>query len=82
MVNADGSDPLLLTGGVGHNTSPAWSPDGRTIIFCSRRAGAEKSFVYTMAADGSGVRRLNLRRNVKGGHTVPEIRGHPAGLPC
>jgi TolB protein len=47
-----------LTGGVGHNIFPAWSPDGGTIIFCSRRDGAEKSSVYTMKADGSELKKL------------------------
>jgi tol-pal system beta propeller repeat protein TolB len=58
VMNADGSNPTLLTGGVGHNIFPAWSPDGRTIIFCAQRDGAEKTAIYTMATDGTGIKRL------------------------
>jgi Tol biopolymer transport system component len=37
-----------------HNVAPAWSPDGRAILFLSDRAGAWQ--LYIMNADGSNQR--------------------------
>jgi dipeptidyl aminopeptidase/acylaminoacyl peptidase len=37
-----------------HNVAPAWSPDGRSILFLSDRSGAWK--LYNMNADGSNQR--------------------------
>jgi TolB protein len=37
-----------------HNVAPAWSPDGRSILFLSDRSGAWK--LYIMNADGSNQR--------------------------
>lgn len=37
-----------------HNVAPAWSPDGRSIIFLSDRSGAWK--LYIMNADGANQR--------------------------
>ncbi len=39
------------TGGV-HNVAPAWSSDGKSLLFLSNRAGAWR--LYRMNADGSG----------------------------
>jgi Tol biopolymer transport system component len=39
---------------------PAWSPDGRTIAFVSRRDG--RSHIYVMRADGTGLRRVTDSR--------------------
>lgn len=39
------------TGGV-HNVAPAWSPDGRSLLFLSNRDGSWR--LYRMNADGSG----------------------------
>ena len=36
--------------------APAWSPDGKSIAFVSRRTGDEE--IYVARADGSGIRRL------------------------
>ena len=49
---------------------PAWSPDGTTIAFRSRRDGNEE--LYTMRADGSDVRRLTR---------TPEPESQPAWSP-
>jgi TolB protein len=40
----------------GNNENPRFSPDGRHLVFASDRAGSYD--IYTMATDGSGVRRL------------------------
>jgi Tol biopolymer transport system component len=55
-ANADGSDLHLLAGGASRDTSPAWSPDGGTIVFVSNRDG--NFDLYLMNADGSNVRNL------------------------
>ena len=39
-----------------NNVAPTWSPDGRTILFLSDRAGAWR--LYRMNADGTGQTRL------------------------
>ena len=63
-AKADGSGPRLLFGdpaGGSHPGTPAWSPDGKTIVFAMRPAGSadeNESEIYTIAADGSGLKRL------------------------
>lgn len=58
VVNADASGQRLLTQRLltRRGEQPAWSPDGRRIAFVSRRDGA--SAIYTINADGSGLRRV------------------------
>jgi Tol biopolymer transport system component len=68
VMNADGSGARRLTRfeesvGVVYIGGPAWSPDGRKILFQSALADLPDSGgeVYVMNADGSG--RRNLTRN-------------------
>jgi TolB protein len=52
-MNADGSGQQLLTRG---GSGPHWSPDGRRIVFVSKRGGSRD--IWIMSADGSGQRNL------------------------
>jgi TolB protein len=54
---ADGTTNQL-THGTGFDGNPAWSRDYTRIIFASNRDGQAQNDLYTMNADGSGVRRL------------------------
>src|SRR5438105_2493799 len=61
--------PAVWSGGSPQGLSwsdgdPAWSPDGRRIVFVSDRisANGDREAVYVMRADGSGVRRLTHDR--------------------
>jgi Tol biopolymer transport system component len=57
VVNADGSNPVNLTGGQGHSdVYPAWSLDGTQIVFA--RMVDDVRAVFRMNADGSGVTRV------------------------
>jgi dipeptidyl aminopeptidase/acylaminoacyl peptidase len=38
--------------------SPIWSPDGRYLLFLSKRTGDEKKQIYLLPADGGEARRL------------------------
>jgi TolB protein len=64
MSRPDGSEPRMLFGGADlgeRPTTPAWSPDGRSIAFAMRPAGSsdpEESEIYVMDASGEHVRRL------------------------
>ena len=60
LADADGSNPTRLTRGSGlMRGSPSWSPDGRSIAFDSRGDDGQRD-VWTIGADGSGLRRVTL----------------------
>ena len=51
VMNNDGSNARRLTAGVGNNTYPTMSPDGRTVVFFSDRDGRFR--LWRMDSDGS-----------------------------
>ncbi|MCC6361558.1 MAG: PD40 domain-containing protein [Phycisphaerales bacterium] len=55
-VPVDGGDARRLTAHPADETTPVWSPDGRTIAFASTRNGAAN--LFTMTADGQNVTRV------------------------
>lgn len=65
IMNADGSNQKLLTNNIGHNIFPSFSPDGKRIIFSRRddkdvkKSYVDASFLYTINADGSNIKRLS-----------------------
>ena len=48
-----------LTHSEGRNENPSWAPDGRHLVFMSTRNGSQQ--IYSMVADGSGVRQLTTQ---------------------
>lgn len=52
-------------GGPEYDSSPLWSPDGKTIVFASTRASPTgvRTSVFVMDADGGHVRRLSSASN-------------------
>ena len=54
----DGSGYRRLTDREEMDTNPAWSPDGERIAFISGREDTGDWGIYTMLADGSGIRRV------------------------
>jgi imidazolonepropionase-like amidohydrolase len=64
VLNADGGGERVVVAERGHYTEPAWSPDGRWIVY--RKAGAdgtrgptygEETGIYVVPADGSAAPR-------------------------
>jgi TolB protein len=58
VMNPDGSDQTNLTNNPARDQWPAWSPDGKQIVFTSDRDTGAGFSLYLMSADGSNVRRL------------------------
>src|ERR1035437_8342464 len=52
-VRTSGGEPVQLTSG-GHDSSPVWSPDGKTLAFISSRGGSSQ--VYLLPMDGGEAR--------------------------
>ena len=48
-MNADGTGLLRLTRDPAEDTQPAWSPDGKKIVFSSNRGG--KFGIYELAVE-------------------------------
>lgn len=59
-VSAAGGNPAQMTSAAEGETSPRWSPDGKTIAFIAKR-GDEESQVFVMRADGGEGRALTKR---------------------
>lgn len=55
IVRTSGGDPVQVTQG-GHDNSPAWSPDGKTIAFLSSRDGTSQ--VYLLSMEGGEAKKL------------------------
>lgn len=60
VEHPDGSGVHDITPGL-HGVSsidPAWSPDGRRLVFASEKAGTRSGALWIVRADGSGLRKL------------------------
>jgi Tol biopolymer transport system component len=64
-ADADGGHPRRLTSTPGYDAEGTISPDGRTIVFTSMRAGDLE--LYAMDASGRNVRRLTHEAGYDGG---------------
>ena len=58
VVRPDGTGLRKLTRHAGANFVPAWSPDGKRIVFASDRKHSDLMDIYAMNADGGGQKRL------------------------
>jgi Tol biopolymer transport system component len=54
-VNADGSNPILLTGGINSDNLPVWSPDGTKIAFIRWNSQLNTPSLYVINSDGSNL---------------------------
>ncbi len=58
-ISADGTGkPKALTSNKDEERAPAWSPDGKRIVFCCRRGNKPDFDICVMNADGSGELKL------------------------
>lgn len=58
VINADGSEQRQLTPWSLNGSDPDWSPDGKLILFRSVPGKEQHGNLYTVSADGSGLKQL------------------------
>jgi len=58
-VGLDGKSPRQLTRVSGNALGGRWSPDGKKIVFVRNARAGPTGEVYTMSADGAGLRRVS-----------------------
>ncbi len=74
-MDANGNYPDRLTSNRRTNTAPAWSADGKHIVFSSRSSSGYLE-IYVMDTYGKSQRRLT---GDKGDDTFPAWQPQPAG---
>ncbi len=57
-ADPDGGNLKRLTDTKGYDAEGSYSPDGKSIVFCSNRSGENNLELYIMDADGKNVRQL------------------------
>ena len=72
VVDVKGGRALQLTTNVSYETTPIWSPDGKTIAFASDRNGNYD--VFTMSVNGGEAKRITTNS----AHETP-LAFSPAG---
>lgn len=60
LVRPDGTGRRTVTGGR-YDGSPAWSPDGRSLVFARSPSAGADPWLYSVGADGSGLRALGVQ---------------------
>jgi Tol biopolymer transport system component len=62
-MNADGTDTKLVFGDRAMSVGPAWSPDGKSIVFANdREDGRVGNFeLFSLNLDGGVEKRLTIR---------------------
>jgi dipeptidyl aminopeptidase/acylaminoacyl peptidase len=73
-AHVGGGDPIQLTTGADGETSPRWSPDGKTIAFVAKRGDNEFAQIYLMPIDGGEAQPLTSHASA-----VSDIAWAPAG---
>jgi dipeptidyl aminopeptidase/acylaminoacyl peptidase len=68
-INADGTGQTQLTFGERGESSPRWSPDGKSIAFTARRDGDTVNQIYLLHADGGEARRVTTHATATGNIT-------------
>src|SRR5690606_22864880 len=77
VINSDGTGRQRLTTADGPDEDPDWSPDGERIVFHSSRDCADTA-LYTIEADGSEQKRLEVLKKKKSG-VISGPRWSPRG---
>jgi dipeptidyl aminopeptidase/acylaminoacyl peptidase len=67
-------DPIQLTNGAESETSPRWSPDGKTIAFTAKRGDNEFAQIHLLPIDGGEARQLTTHASA-----VSDITWAPDG---
>jgi len=73
-VSAEGGEPIQLTNGSEEETTPRWSPDGKTIAFITKRGDNESKQIYLLPIEGGEARQLTSH-----GSEVADIEWTPDG---
>lgn len=65
-VNADGTGQVQLTFGERGESSPRWSPDGKSIAFTTRRDADTNNQIYLLSVEGGEARRVTSHPTAPG----------------